>query len=262
MPKMLCLDLDETLLMPDLTIPTPVAKALRKLVERGVIVTLATGRMFPSAKKYAEQIGLTAPLVVYNGAMICAAGAEKPLYFFPVPAGAVQAILDCAYEKDWYIQLYNDNRIVVDKRVRETEIDPDLKNALCLELGDLRNACLGPTPKLMTAAEPAEIARRRAVLHERLGDRLYLAASKPYLLEMMDKGVNKAHSLDILCKHYGLSAQDAVACGDSGNDLEMLQWAGTGCCVQNGLPEVKEQCDYVCANPRSAGVLEVIERFF
>ena len=49
MPKMLCLDLDETLLMPDLTIPAAVTDALRSLVRRGVVVTLATGRMFPSA---------------------------------------------------------------------------------------------------------------------------------------------------------------------------------------------------------------------
>ena len=78
----------------------------------------------------------------------------------------------------------------------------------------------------------------------------------------MERDVNKVHSLDILCKHYGLTTRDAVACGDSGNDLEMLQWAGIGCCVHNALPEVKERCDYVCANPRSAGVLKVIERFF
>ena len=262
MPKMLCLDLDETLLMPDLTIPAAVTDALRSLVRRGVVVTLATGRMFPSAKKYADQIGLTAPLVVYNGAMIRAAGADRPLRFFPVAAESVRAIVDCAYEKGWYLQLYNDDRIVVDRLVRETEIDPDLQNAPCAELGDLRRAALGPTPKLMTAAPPEEIARRKSVLRERLGDSLYLAASKPFLLEMMDKGVTKAHSLDLLCKHYGLTAQDAVACGDSGNDLEMLQWAGAGCCVSNALPEVKERCDYVCQNPRSAGVLEVIERFF
>ena len=36
MPKMLCLDLDGTLLMPDLTIPQPVISALRELISRGV----------------------------------------------------------------------------------------------------------------------------------------------------------------------------------------------------------------------------------
>ena len=130
-------------------------------LSKALIVTLATGRMFLSAQKYAKQIGLTAPLVVYNGAMIRAAGAEKPLYFFPLPGDAVSAVLSCTYKRGWYIQLYNDDCIVVDRQVRETRIDPDLQNAPCAERRDLRRACLGPTPKLMTAAEPAEIAGER-----------------------------------------------------------------------------------------------------
>lgn len=262
MPKMLCLDLDETLLMPDLTIPQPVICALQQLMEKGVLVTLATGRMFPSAKKYADRVGISAPLVVYNGAMIRAAGAPQPQHFFPVPMDAMHKIIEIAACHHWYLQLYNEDRIVVEKIVRETEIDPDLKNAPCLEVGDLRCASLGPTPKLMTAAQPEEIARRKKILRRELGDRLYLAASKPYLLEMMDNGVTKAHSLDLLCRSFGLTPVDAVACGDSDNDTEMLLWAGLGCCMKNGLASVKQQSDYVCRNERSFGVLEVIERFF
>lgn len=262
MPKMLCLDLDETLLMPDLTVPQPVVDALRGLIARGVVVTLATGRMFPSAKKYADLIGITAPLVVYNGAVVRAAAAAEPLHSSPVPMDAMRDIIDIAAQNDWYLQLYNDDKIVVAQKVRETERDPDLKNAPCLEVGDLRTATLGPTPKLMTMAEPSEIVRRKSLLRQRLKDRLYLAASSPFLLEMMNRNVTKAHSLDWLCRRLGMTSADAVACGDSDNDMEMLLWAGVGCCMKNGLASVKERCDYVCQNERSYGVLEVIERFF
>ena len=96
----------------------------------------------------------------------------------------------------------------------------------------------------------------------RLGEQLHLAASSPRLLEMMDKAVTKARSLDRLCRSLGLTPDDAVACGDSDNDTEMLCWAGVGCCMHNGLASVKEQCGYVCRNANSHGVLEVIERFF
>ena len=78
----------------------------------------------------------------------------------------------------------------------------------------------------------------------------------------MDKDVTKARSLDRLCRSLGLTPDDAVACGDSDNDTEMLCWAGVGCCMHNGLASVKEQCGYVCRNANSHGVLEVIERFF
>ncbi len=262
MPRMLCLDLDGTLLMPDLAIPQPVIDALQTLVRRGVVVTLATGRMFPSAKKYADLIGLSAPLVVYNGAVIRAPSAEKPLFSFPVPADVTRSVIETACEGGWYLQLYNDDKIVVAEKVFHTEADPDFQNAPCVEVGDLRLASLGPTPKLMTRSDPDEIVRRKAVLKARLGDRLHLAASSPKLLEMMDKNVTKARSLDRLCRELGLRPEDAVACGDSDNDTEMLLWAGVGCCMHNGLASVKEQCGYVCRASNSYGVLEVIERFF
>ena len=262
MPKMLCLDLDGTLLMPDLTIPQPVISALRELISRGVVVTLATGRMFPSAKKYADLIGLTAPLVVYNGAVVRAAAASEPLYSFPVPLDLMRSVIELASAGGWYLQLYNNDKIVVAEKSRHTEADPDFQNAPCVQVGDLRYASLGPTPKLMTRDEPDEIARRRAALQSRLGEQLHLAASSPRLLEMMDKDVTKARSLDRLCRSLGLTPDDAVACGDSDNDTEMLCWAGVGCCMHNGLASVKEQCGYVCRNANSHGVLEVIERFF
>ena len=262
MYKMLCLDLDETLLMPDLSIPDEVIAALRRLEDAGVFVTLATGRMFASARIYARKAGISRPLVVYNGAMIRSADAAEPLYYKPVPISAMREILDLAMSRHWYAQLYHGDDIVVMRKTAETEIDPDLKNAACRECLDFRVNVPGETPKIMTLAEPAEIDRREAFLEERFGDRLYIAKSKPFLLEMMAGGVSKANSLELLCRKYGISPEEAVACGDSDNDAEMLRWAGLGCCVANGMDSVKSICSYVCQKGRAYGVLEVINRFF
>ena len=68
--KLLALDLDNTLLYKDLTMAPAARTGLRRLLDRGVLVTLATGRMFPSAAFYARQVGITCPLATYNGALI------------------------------------------------------------------------------------------------------------------------------------------------------------------------------------------------
>ena len=47
--QMLALDLDNTLLSKDLTMTPAAQAALRRLMNRGIYVTLATGRMYPSA---------------------------------------------------------------------------------------------------------------------------------------------------------------------------------------------------------------------
>ena len=49
----------------------------------------------------------------------------------------------------------------------------------------------------------------------------------------MDKGVGLAD----LCEKMGLTLADAVAAGDSANDVAMLKAAGLGCCMANGTPD-------------------------
>lgn len=70
MYKMIATDLDGTLLTDELIIPPGTVKAIQKAVELGTIVTIATGRMFPSAKPFAKQLGLNVSLIAYQGAII------------------------------------------------------------------------------------------------------------------------------------------------------------------------------------------------
>jgi len=258
--KMLCLDLDDTLLERDLTIPPQVQTALRELTADGVLVTLATGRMFPSAARYARLLGLSAPLVVYNGAVVRAVD-SKPLFTRSLPVELLRRLAAFCRQKNWYLQLYNDDIIVVDTCVEETRIDPDLAVAGCREVGDLTLAPLDPSPKAMTAGDPSVMAERLTLLRQAFGEELSIAASKPYLLEMMMKGVTKAQSLALLAQHHGIDVSEAVAVGDSSNDAEMIRWAGVGCCVDNGKEAVKEMADMILPAQAEEGVAWFLENY-
>ena len=64
-------------------------------------------------------------------------------------------------------------------------------------------------------------------------------------------------------KHYAERGPvNVVVCGDSGNDADMVAWAGLGCAMANGTDKLKAIADYVCQNSNSYGVLEVMHRFF
>ena len=259
--KLLALDLDGTLLMPDLSVPVPVQEALRRLQQRGIFITLSTGRMFSTVEKYALELGISAPLVCYNGAVLRAAGGV-PLLYEPLTLELQNAVLHCCDRFGWYAQLYNDDRIVVAQETDDTRADPDLRTLPCREVGRLVCADLQLSPKIMTRCSPSETAFRAAVLARATGGQLYIAASTPHLVEMMRIGVGKAHALSALCVQLGISPAEAVTCGDSGNDLDMIRWAGMGCAMNNAVPALKNAADYVCSTSNSFGVLEVINRFF
>jgi len=262
MYKLLALDLDGTLLMPDLSIPDAVRQRIKELQSSGVIVTLATGRMFATAVRYARDLGINAPIICYNGAMLRSADAAEPVFFRPFDIAAQQQVIDFCMERGWYVQLYNNEMIIVSRLTHDLSSDPDSRGNICFAAGDLRQRELLPSPKIMTRAKESEIGERTAILQEHFGDRLFITQSNSRLAEMMMKGVCKSSALQKLCGVYGIRQEETVVCGDSGNDLDMVRWAGRGCAMANAMPILKENADYVCENNNSLGVLEVMNKFF
>ena len=74
----------------------------------------------------------------------------------------------------------------------------------------------------------------------------------------MDKGVGLAD----LCEKIGLTLDDAVAAGDSANDVGMLKAAGLGCCMSNGTPDAKAAADRVIGDVREDGLAALIEELW
>lgn len=74
----------------------------------------------------------------------------------------------------------------------------------------------------------------------------------------MDKGVGLAD----LCEKIGLTLADAVAAGDSANDVGMLKVAGLGCCMSNGTPDAKAAADLVIGDVREDGLAALIEELW
>ena len=68
--KLIACDMDGTLLTSDKKISQRTRDAIRKAIEAGKIFLIATGRMFISARPYAESLDLDVPLVTYNLSLI------------------------------------------------------------------------------------------------------------------------------------------------------------------------------------------------
>ena len=82
------------------------------------------------------------------------------------------------------------------------------------------------------------------------------------LLEVAAPGVNKALGVAELARRYGVEKKDVIAFGDMPNDIEMLQWAGTGVAMGNAAELVKEAADLVTTTNNDAGLADVLEQWF
>jgi hydroxymethylpyrimidine pyrophosphatase-like HAD family hydrolase len=88
-----------------------------------------------------------------------------------------------------------------------------------------------------------------------------ITTSKPFFLEIMQLGIDKAASLDRLAQKLGISSDEIIAVGNASNDLSMIQYAGLGVWVDNVEDALRHHADVVVASNNEDGVAEVIERF-
>ncbi len=109
MYKLIAIDLDGTLLTDELQITPRTIKAIQKAVELGTVVTIATGRMFPSAKLFAQQLGINVPVITYQGAIIKSIEDNVVMYERLIPPDIAQKLVEIARDKKIHLQVYQDD---------------------------------------------------------------------------------------------------------------------------------------------------------
>lgn len=259
--KLVAVDLDDTLLDKSNKVSPRTAEVIKKAVQQGVTVTVATGRMFQSAVKFARQLKLDVPIITYNGALIKSCLSEEVLYEKPIELETARGVLNLFKRHGWYIQSYIDDELcveVVNDKARYYEKAADVK---AVAVGDQLYCPQKAPAKLLTIAEPDEIDKIWQEVAAEFGDKMYITKSKANYLEMANPTVNKGMALAFLADKLNIHREQVMAVGDSLNDLDMIEYAGFGVAMGNAADKVKELAQAVTLRNDEDGVAEAIEKF-
>ncbi len=259
--KLLALDIDGTLVDKNVKVHQSTIDLLNKVIDKGIIVILATGRMYPSALAIAKKFDISTPLIVYNGAQIRDVKDDGYIFSKPIPLEVGKKIINFCKVNNLYLQLYENDSILVEKIVEETRIDPDLAFSPCKEVGNFLDYDLLPSPKKMIITDPDNAENVINRLKSLLMDNIHIARSKPYLIELIHPQVSKAKALKLLASKYNIKQEEVIAIGDNDNDLEMISWAGLGAAVGNGSENLKDRAQYIGKATYNLGVEEIIHKF-
>ncbi len=102
----------------------------------------------------------------------------------------------------------------------------------------------------------------QADLQKTLGQEMDCFFSSRYYLEMVPKDMNKGNAVRNLCAQLGIDIADAIAVGDEANDIAMIDAAGVGVSMANGIDALKSIADYVTTRDNNHdGIAEVVEKF-
>jgi Cof subfamily protein (haloacid dehalogenase superfamily) len=286
--KLLALDLDGTTLNHKLEILPQVQRAITAAQERGVIVTIATGRMFGATLPYAQSLNVHGPLICFQGALIRHSQTGEVIRHTTLPGALAAEAIELLVAADVFVIAYIDERLWVARQRPELDlyldwhperpevvIDPNLANTVAsasiarlltqaaTEIAPNLTATVvaNPPTKLLFVADSDVVERELMRLTAHFAGRLSVFRSHTLFGELTSLGVNKGVALAQLAARLGIPREQVIAIGDHENDLQMIEWAGLGLAMGNGIPAVHMIADAVIPSVDEAGVAWAIERY-
>lgn len=90
---------------------------------------------------------------------------------------------------------------------------------------------------------------------------LYIQLSENKIGMIMNKKATKSNGISFLAQKFNIDVENIIAFGDDYNDIDMLEFCGTGICVKNAVDDVKVFANQICDTNENDGVAKWIEEF-
>ncbi len=240
--KLIAIDLDGTTLNQDSMITSKTKETLKKAINAGHHVSIATGRPFRMSHQFYQQLELTTPMVNFNGALVHIPnqhwdGERETLInreiAFEILSQKKQLNLDfiAAENRDtFFIDSFDffDEKIFASSR-------PGEKNLL-----SPKNLTTNPT-SLLVRTDKRFAGAVSAELTHQFGSYVDVRTwgGPTAILEIVSKGIQKAKGVQEIANYLSIDQKDVIAFGDEHNDLELLDYAGWGVAMANGTDQLK-----------------------
>ena len=247
--RLVVFDLDGTLLDPDHRLSPAVHIAMGALSRR-FWVTLATGRSLASAVPFVTALGITVPVILYNGAVVYDFLAGRALYERRLTAGDARAALAAARDFPVDAEVYRDihDPTLYVERITPRVVRFQRKEGLpARAVGDLASFLDFPPLKLLLLGEPGVLGELQPELQRAIPGITVVRSEVDYL-EVLPRGASKGSALRFLCDRLGISREEVAAVGDQLNDLEMVRYAGVGVAMAHGPAELRRAADLVISS--------------
>lgn len=259
--RLVVLDMDGTLIGPDLVVSPRLRRAIAAAQERGVAVTLATGRMFDFVRPFARDLGITLPFISYQGGLIQAADGP-PIYRATMERALVREVLELCAQRGWRPVLYADDEVYLTERDRPESFYRYMLGERLVWVDDLARVVEEHEPlKFIIFVEPQEAIDVERQLKQRFAGRMSVVRSHEMIVEGNPLGAAKIDALRRLAAHLGVTQAEVMVVGDQDNDAEMIAWAGVGVAMGNGSPAAKAAADWIAPPLEADGAAVAIERF-
>lgn len=251
-------DLDDTLLDICHRVPTRTASVVRRLQATGVRFAPATGRTVAALHELFGDLLPEIDYVAGNGTDVMARGSV--IYHEPYPRQDAQFLFEAIKASPTRYGF-----VAFDERgshLAAPEADfvrahiETLRDApVCADDQLFAGSDLGKVGIVAVDGAPDALAELETIAN----GRFTFAPTGPHWIDVLVRDIDKAQGIARFLNHLGLTPDEALAFGDSMNDLAMMQALPHTVAVSNAMPAIIEACAYTIGSNRDEAVLDCLD---
>lgn len=260
--KLLCLDLDGTLVDPSKQVTPAVRAALARAQEARLSVALATGRHPFNVEELQDELGLSHDAVCLSGALALRHG--EVVFTHGLAYEAACAAIDAAERCGAYISIAGADFNLTGGHIDRGPggVTPAMQRYVaCGSYDELRHEAAAREGRMLKASlhgeTPAAYEKIRAALGKLSG--VEVAQSDKLWVDVTAAGCSKAEGIAALAGAMGYTLDEVAAVGDDENDVASLGAVGLGIAMGNALPVARAVAKMAVADNAHDGVAEAID---
>ncbi|ARK31512.1 Cof-type HAD-IIB family hydrolase [Halalkalibacter krulwichiae] len=259
---LIALDLDGTLLTDEKKISPRTKEVIAKARAQGHIVCISTGRPYRASIQYYQELQLNTAIVNFNGAFV-----HHP---FDRSFGTHHSPLDLQTAKTVIetCEAFNVSNIMVEviddfylRYFDQVLLETFLAGQSPVDHGNLLHILKEDPTCVLIHPQDHHVQQLRELLvdaHAEVIDQRVWGA--PFnVIEIVKAGMNKAVGLKKVADFYNIPKERIIAFGDEDNDFEMIEFAGQGVAMANGISELKQLANSVTLSNEEDGIAIYLE---
>ncbi|AXY10288.1 MULTISPECIES: Cof-type HAD-IIB family hydrolase [Bacillus] len=255
MYKVVFFDVDGTLLSEiDRSMHESTKEAIHRLIEKGIHVVVTTGRPYSLCSQFKE-LGINT-IISANGAHIKCG--ETVIHKSVLSNEIVHDISEFAALHGHGISYFTEDFVMNGIASHNNRVMQALSETLNLGKYPEKSRDLSEEVYCLCLYADEIEAQKFIKKYPMLTfDRFH-----GYVMNVLeDNKVSKLAAVQKVLDYLNICKSEAIAFGDGGNDIEMLQYVGLGIAMGNGGEELKTRADFVTKRASEGGILFALDKF-
>lgn len=266
-PKLIALDMDDTLLTGDLRISNRAVSTIQKLAARNIFIVICTGRMQKGIEPFVRRLCLpqnefSKYAILSNGSLVFDLQERREIFSKNLDYEILLRAKEEAARLGLPCQVYDSENIFASVENDFSRKDVALSKMELKIPSDFDSFLKQGFSKMLIPGDEQTIKKLFGILKNAFGERAVIVISKPYFLEVLPPNSGKGEALEILSERLGIKMRDVMAFGDSMNDETMILKSGLSVAMRNGLQVIQDEAKFVTRFSNDEdGVTDFLEQF-